>query len=158
VPLQAPDRGLLPAFVIALVVVAAGRLIAMAAFRNQRFEKVTQGNAGILVADGVMDTATMIKTRISRERLFSALRGEGIMHLGEVKRLYMEAAGDFTCIREEKPEPGLSVLPRWDKEFYQEQPVNERIVVCCGCGNRQQPGESTCTSCGTAEWSPAAVA
>src|SRR5438270_3226136 len=33
VPLQAPDRGILPAFVIALIVVLVGRLVSTLAFR-----------------------------------------------------------------------------------------------------------------------------
>src|SRR6059058_5518901 len=36
VPLQAPDRGLLPAVVISVIVVGIGRLIAALACRNQR--------------------------------------------------------------------------------------------------------------------------
>src|SRR5215218_1790042 len=38
VPLQAPDRGLLPAVIIALVVVIVGRLVALFMFRSQTFE------------------------------------------------------------------------------------------------------------------------
>lgn len=38
VPLQAPDRGLLPAVVIAIIVVSIGRLITTIAFGNQKFE------------------------------------------------------------------------------------------------------------------------
>src|SRR5881296_1334450 len=37
VPLQAPDRGLLPAFVIAAVVIALGRLVALISFNSQKF-------------------------------------------------------------------------------------------------------------------------
>jgi hypothetical protein len=40
VPLQAPDRGLLLAVVIAVIVVATGRLIARMAFNSQEFESL----------------------------------------------------------------------------------------------------------------------
>src|SRR5881275_1897303 len=38
VPLQVPDRGLLPAFVIAIVVIVLGRSIAKLAMHSERFE------------------------------------------------------------------------------------------------------------------------
>jgi uncharacterized membrane protein YcaP (DUF421 family) len=112
----------------------------------------------MLVADGVMDIKTMKQARITRERLFSALRGKGIKQLGEVKRLYMEAAGEFTCIREEQPTPGLSVLPDWDTDFLQTQTVYKETVVCCGCGYTAARKEPTCSHCGSDEWTSAVAA
>src|SRR3954462_10435340 len=37
VPLQAPDRGLLPAFAIAVIVIIIGKMIASISFKNQSF-------------------------------------------------------------------------------------------------------------------------
>src|SRR5215212_1028991 len=91
VPLQAPDRGLLPAFIIAVVVIIIGRLVAQWAFKNRNFESNVVDNYTLLVEDGVLKLDEMKKTRLTIERLFSQLRGQGIRHLGEVKRLYFEA-------------------------------------------------------------------
>lgn len=44
------------------------------------------------------------------EKDFS-LRSGGMIHLGHVKRLYMEANGFFTLIEATAPKPGLSILP-----------------------------------------------
>jgi len=52
VPLQAPDRGLLPAVVIAVIVVAIGRLVAARAFRSQKFESVVEDDYTTLILDG----------------------------------------------------------------------------------------------------------
>jgi uncharacterized membrane protein YcaP (DUF421 family) len=111
VPLQAPDRGLLPPFIIAVVVVLVGRTVARLAFKNQKFEHISQDNACTLVNDSVMQIRQMQKTRITPERLFAQLRSEGIMHLGEVKRLYIEANGSFTLVKDDQPTAGLSILP-----------------------------------------------
>ncbi|HYG14484.1 MAG TPA: DUF421 domain-containing protein, partial [Bacteroidia bacterium] len=54
-PLQAPERGILPGFVIALVIVLLGRLMARQAHKNQKFEELTQGNISILVEDAVLN-------------------------------------------------------------------------------------------------------
>src|SRR5215213_6017543 len=67
VPLQVPDRGLLPAVVIAVVVVAIGRLVASIAFRNQKFEQVAEDDYSILVKDGVMHMQNLKKTRLTVE-------------------------------------------------------------------------------------------
>lgn len=158
VPLQAPDRGLLPAIVIALVVVYLGRWIAGKAFRDQKFEKFSQGNLDVLVTDAVMDLDTMKTVRISRERLVAELRSNGIKQLGEVKRLYMEANGSFTLITEKQPGPGLSILPRWDDEFNNLFKKNERFMVCQTCGIRKELPfdlKATCTNCDDCTWTNA---
>src|SRR5215216_1741000 len=102
VPLQAPDRGLLPAIVIAIVVIAVGRLVAVFAFRDPKFEQTVVDDFTILVKDGVVQMKEMKKTRITLERLFALLRGESIRHLGEVERLYFEANGSLTVVKLDK--------------------------------------------------------
>lgn len=158
VPLQAPDRGLLPAVVIAIVVVYLGRLITAKAFKDQNFEKFSQGNLDMLVVDSVMNLDRMKAVRISRERLVAQLRSSGVKQLGEVKRLYMEASGSFTLIPEEKPHPGLSVIPRWDDDFNQRFKKREDIMVCQTCGKVQQMPfdlKMTCPNCKDCVWTNA---
>src|SRR5215203_1883695 len=48
VPLQTPDRGILPAIIIAIVVVLIGRLAAALAFRNERMEARIEDRLTIL--------------------------------------------------------------------------------------------------------------
>lgn len=71
------------------------RLVAMVSFNSEKFEDVTQGNIGLLVKDSVMSMHDTKVAQITRERLFAQLRSEGITHLGSVKRLYLEAQGNF---------------------------------------------------------------
>src|ERR1700710_2654351 len=51
VPMMAPNRGILPAMVIAVVVIGIQRIIADRAAKNQSFEKISQGNVSVLIAD-----------------------------------------------------------------------------------------------------------
>jgi len=157
IPLQAPDKGLLPAFAIALIVILAGRMLSIWAFNHQPFEKASQGNVGMLIKDGVMDMQAMRRTRITQDRLFSALRGENIKQLGEVKRLYMEAAGAFSCVKEEHPGPGLSILPENDPEFMKLQSFTQEVTVCGRCGTRRVQSEPACGNCDYTGWTQAAV-
>ena len=156
VPLQAPDRGILPAVIIALVVVGVGRFVATLAYRNERFETSVDDFASCLVNNGVVDFKTLAGTTVSIERLFSHLRSEGIKQLGEVKRFYLEANGKYSLIKQEEPGYGLSVLPAFDKEFLSEQ-KESRETVCHNCGKRKADNENKtdCANCGHNRWDKA---
>jgi uncharacterized membrane protein YcaP (DUF421 family) len=153
VPILSPDRGLLPAVVIAAVVVSIAKLTAYLAAKNQKIESITQGSITTLVEDSVMNIEAMTKTRLSRERVMSELRAEKVKHMGEVKRLYMEANGSFTLIKDKNPKPGLPVIPESDTDFIRELKV-EREIVCHTCGNPNKRGDTSCSceNCESKQW------
>jgi uncharacterized membrane protein YcaP (DUF421 family) len=154
VPLQAPDRGLLPAVVIAIIVVVVGRLVATLGFRSERFQSLAEDEYTTLVLDGTLLMDKLKRTRITIERLFAQLRGEGIRHLGEIKRVYFEANGSFTVIKEEHPKPGLVILPGFDHELLSQQ-KKVSVMVCQQCGCHQSHHEKKCSNCGIEYWIPA---
>ena len=159
VALQAPERGLLPAVVIAFVVVVIGKLIVGAAFRSEKFEQAVEDDYSILIKDGVLQMKSLKGSRVTIERLFAQLRRHGVRHLGEVERLYFEASGDFSLIRLEKPGPGLHVFPDFDDEFIQEQPKSDELV-CCTCGHKKAPvvqQARRCINCDGQEWQAAII-
>lgn len=158
VPLQAPDRGLLPAVVIAIVVVFVARWVAALTYKNQSFERYFQGNISILVKDSVLDLKTMKRVRLTRERLVSQMRSGGVKQLGTVKRFYMEANGSFTLIEEPQPKPGLSILPHWDEEFNSRFKKSDELMVCQTCGFTQKKPfniNSACPHCNGCNWTEA---
>jgi uncharacterized membrane protein YcaP (DUF421 family) len=159
VPFQAPDRGVLPSIAIGIAVVFTGRWIAAKAFSSKKFERFSQGNIGVLVKDSVMDLQTMKKVRMSRERLVAQLRSQNVKQLGSVKRLYMEASGSFTIIEEDQPKPGLSILPRWDKDFNARFKKSSELKVCQTCGttksNPFDDKNTKCPNCGDKVWTEA---
>ncbi|WP_256009153.1 DUF421 domain-containing protein [Desertivirga xinjiangensis] len=159
VPIQVPDRGILPAVVIAIVVVSVERLISYFASRNQKFEQVTQDDVDILLEDSVLKMDAMQRTRITRDRLFAQLRSEGIKHLGSVSRVYMEANGFFSVVRREdvreEVKPGVCILPPWDEEFVRELKVAD-FTVCMVCGKPEEHG-SKCPNCGGEEFEKAVI-
>ena len=159
VPLQAPDRGLLPAIVIAIVVVFTERWIASKAYKSQKFEKFSQGNIDLLVKDAVIDFQTMKKVRITRERLLARLRASGIKQLGKVERLYMEANGSFTLIEQKEIQPGLSIIPAWDENYHQRFKKTD-ILVCLTCGYPQKNScdhSVICPNCNDRIWTNAVI-
>jgi uncharacterized membrane protein YcaP (DUF421 family) len=153
VPIISPDRGLLPAVIIAAVVVWISRTIAVKSSRNQKIESLTQGSIDVLIKDSVLEMRKMTTTRISRERIMAELRSHGIKHLGEVKRLYLEANGSFSLLRFKDPQPGLPVIPDVDPEFLHQLPATGALV-CHTCGTKKDSGLSNdrCPNCHSHFW------
>lgn len=149
-PILTPERGLLPAFIISGIVVLTERGISALAVKKQSFEKISQGDISILIEDAVLNIEAMNDVRVSREKLLSVLRSKGIRHLGMVKRLYIEANGEFSLTRNKEHTPGLCCIPEWDMDFYSEQPKAD-VTVCRNCGNKQQD-TAQCGHCRSNDW------
>jgi uncharacterized membrane protein YcaP (DUF421 family) len=156
IPLQSPDRGLVPAAVIAAVIVVAERFVSARAAKNPKAEVLLQDRLTTLVDDGVLQLREMQRTQISRERLFAHLRSSSLTQLGKIKRVYLEASGEFTFVPADEPKPGLSLVPDKDPEFRAKQKIVPGMFVCCCCGapareNSAQP----CEHCGESAGCPA---
>jgi uncharacterized membrane protein YcaP (DUF421 family) len=163
VPLLSPTNGILPAFIICILIVGMSRLIAAMTLKSKKFETVAMGDLDLLVEDSVMHLDIMKRVRITRERLFAQLRSENVKNLGAVKRLYMEANGTFSIVENDAPQPGLLVLPDWDEEFISENLTRTNITICKECGAKKPQGTQAsdhdvkCTNCGANEWTKAVV-
>ncbi|MGA0557957.1 DUF421 domain-containing protein [Larkinella sp. VNQ87] len=158
VPVLDASRGLVPAIIIALVVIFIQRGISAWAARNERFEGISQGIESTMVENSVIQLDNLRESRLTRELLFAQLRSKGLPHLGHVKRLYMEANGAFTLIKFPEPQPGLSILPEWDSDFTLQQQLAPNQYVCYHCGNLKKldiphaQDTETCPNCGKQNW------
>ncbi|WP_437675683.1 DUF421 domain-containing protein [Sorangium sp. So ce131] len=152
--MQAPDRGLLPAALVALLVVGMQRGLASLAARYRRFEQITQGNVATLIADGCLDHRAIASSLLTRDRVFAQLRSQGLEHLGQVDRLHLEANGSFTTLKAQEDRPGLSLLPAWDGDAHRAQPEATGVRACEGCGLVVRRGEEppACDRCGGSAW------
>ena len=161
-PILSPERGLLAPLIIGSIVVLTQRLVTRWAARRPRVEHLLQANVSTLVADGVLQLPHLEHAVLSQERLFAQLRGESLEHLGQVRRLYMEANGTFSLVEEkDAPPPGLSLVPGWDEEFRQLQPVAAGRFACGKCGEVQAvptPPVTACPRCQARQWEPAVEA
>jgi len=119
--------------------------------RNRNVERTLVGRASILVRDGVVLPPELQRARISQQQLFSVLRAQRVLELGEVERVYLEACGAFSILRRKLPRAGLPVLP----------PPTIGLVgtliraggrVCGYCGTSAPEEEATCSNCGHREW------
>lgn len=149
--IQRPGRGILVSTAIVFVIVCVGRWLAKLAYRNRWFEKAYQGVDALVITDGVIDQKRLVKVEVTKERLFAALRAEGIRHLGQVQRFYMEADGKFSLVIEKDAQPGLSVIPEWDQDLVVLQKQTE-LMVCVQCGYSNSEINIACLNCGTKEY------
>src|SRR4051812_21240922 len=105
VPMQIPDRGIAQGFVALLCTLACLRLINLQAFKSSKFEKFVQGSMVTLVTDGVLNLREMNKIKITKQQVYEVLRSKKIFQLGKVKRLYLEACGEFSVYPEKDEKP-----------------------------------------------------
>jgi uncharacterized membrane protein YcaP (DUF421 family) len=152
VPIQTPERGILPAFIIALVVVVCGKIIASKTVKSERFERIAQGKIDTLVNDGVLQMKMIRNTSLTPERIFAQLRSNGIVCLSQVKRFYIEANGNFTLLRAKEERPGLMILPEYDQAFRKEFKKSDK-EICATCGAVKETKEQDkCNNCNRNVW------
>jgi uncharacterized membrane protein YcaP (DUF421 family) len=158
VPMQMPERGILHGVVMLFFVLAFQRGFTWFIFKSRKLEALAEGRMIMLIKDGVLQLHELEKVNMSREQLFAILRGEGIYHLGQVKRVYQEASGSFSIYLNEPARPGYSILPQMDHQLehdIQEHAEND-LFACRNCGNvMKRDPQQACTSCGRTDWESA---
>ncbi|MDB5021638.1 MAG: hypothetical protein JWQ28_2765 [Pedobacter sp.] len=160
VPIQAPDRGILPAAVIAIVVVISERVITRIIMNNKKAETRFQGDMNVLVEESALNFTCIKDVGMSRSLVLQQLRARGIDHLGKVKRLYMETSGAFSIVEQKEIKPGLSVIPEHDQDYWKDVNRREDVCVCSNCGlRRDTPAKNDleCENCGKNQWEPAVL-
>lgn len=157
-PMQDPQNGLLPAFIIAGVVIGVQRIISTQTLGSPNFETTMVGNINALVQDGRLELKNMWRSKISRERMLTEIRVNGLNNLGKVQRVFLEANGAFTIYLFNKEREGLCILPDWDKAFIQEMTVADGSFACGSCGNvvkSEKEPDPECGYCKHKSWHPA---
>jgi uncharacterized membrane protein YcaP (DUF421 family) len=158
--MQMPQTGLLLGAMILFCALLFQRGLTMAEYKSAKFEDMSQGSVSILVKDGVMQLDEMAKTKVSRQQLFSALRGEKIFNMGELDRVYLEACGIFTIYKKKQPVPGLILFPPDDKEincFSQQICEGRQVCLHCGKSLPEQGATGPCPVCNSQHWQQASV-
>jgi len=75
IPLQVPDRGLLPPVVLLGVLILLQRALAYWGVKRRRVELLAVGDLTLLARDGRLQLEGMRETVLAREKVYAALRG-----------------------------------------------------------------------------------
>jgi uncharacterized membrane protein YcaP (DUF421 family) len=157
-PMQAPDRGVLQGILLLIAILLLLRGLNLLAFKSSRLEKLLHGEAALLVKDGVVQLPQLAQTKVTRQQLYAVLRGKNILHLGKVKRLYMEPYGLFSVYEEKVAKPGLSTLPPDDKQMLEQlQLTGQQVCETCGSVQLQKEPVTHCHYCGSDSWTVAVL-
>jgi len=160
VAIHTPERGLLPSITVILIIISLQALQAWLTSRNSNAERLLLDQISTLIEDSCLNITEMKKCRITRERLFAAIRLKGIINLGNVQRVYFESKGVFSIItfEDKQDRPGLCILPEDDYDFRSEIAYDERYQSCKDCGftiSKQNQPVHECTNCGGRHWESA---
>ena len=121
---------------------------------------VTQTHEGVAIpvlspADGCLLMDELNNAGLSLDRVHSELRAQGILQLGQLRRVYLESTGRFTLLWYQAPRPGLSLLPPLADA---EPPPRTELLACNRCGHTataEVEGWPACARCGNEHWEPA---
>ncbi|WP_215847131.1 DUF421 domain-containing protein [Candidatus Pantoea bituminis] len=159
VPLLDDKRGLLPPVLIICGLLAIQHLFGHLSLRFRKLDRVLAGTERVALDDGRLRLETLRGTVLSREKLFSLLRGRGVQHLGQLSRVYIEPSGSLTLVWSDTPRPGLAIIPRYDQALITAMQDDEHYV-CASCGKLTESKEEhnqPCRYCHGQDWLPASV-
>ena len=160
VAIHTPERGLLPSVMVIIIIISLQVLQSYITSRNSKAERILLDQISTLVENGRLMIKEMKRSRITRERLFAALRLKGIINLGTIQRVYFESKGVFSIVTysDEKERPGLCLLPENDYDFRSEINYDQHFIACKSCGNtitREHNIQQKCAFCGENKWETA---
>jgi len=112
-PMFYPEVSLLwSAFVMATALVLF-RIQSYLMKRSPRYEDMTMGTPIKVIENGIINREKFDRTSTTIDELLLMLRKQGIRHLGELEKVYLERDGDLSIYKldEDKRQPGLTTLP-----------------------------------------------
>lgn len=156
VPLQTPAQGVLPAGILLVSALVFQRGVSYWAYRKRSIEVITQGDVTLLLEDGRLLLDNLSKASLTSSRVISELRTMNVQHLGELRRVYLEATGHFSLIRYRSPQAGLWIMPTPDETFSQ-QTQGTPMSACSSCGYvpKHNAHPTKCPYCKATDWAPA---
>lgn len=83
----------------ATLVMALGVAASWLTFRSRKLEKLVTGEAVVLIEHGKVRPEVLRRFRITDDELREALHQQGLLHVDEVRRAYVEADGEITMIK-----------------------------------------------------------
>jgi uncharacterized membrane protein YcaP (DUF421 family) len=155
-PMFYKDVGLLPCIVVFTLIVLAYRLTTYLVGKNERFEKIVEGECVCLIQNGKFAIHSFKKEPLAHDEFFAELRQQSISHLGQVRMAIIETSGNISVFfyADEDVKWGLPVLPDEFKNVCKAIP-KQGYYSCYFCAYTEelQPAPShTCPECKKKEW------
>jgi len=155
-PMFYKEVGLIPVFIVFLIIVILYRLTTFAVSLSPRIESILEGDPTYIIEDGVFNVDCINKTQMGEDEFLAELRIEKISQLGQVKVAILETDGNLSVFYKEDAEVGygLPILPKQLKEILKS--VNKPGHYSCKfCGFTkfvEEAGTINCNHCKRKEW------
>ncbi|GAB2795834.1 DUF421 domain-containing protein [Rhabdobacter roseus] len=158
-PMFYDDVALLPALTVFLVILAMYKFISYLGDKNPKLENWLQGEPVCILDEKGFYAHELESRGMDREDLFAQLRLQNVEHLGQVRRVYLEASGQFSLFfqPDEAVTPGL---PTWPEvlESALKHIDAAGTFSCCHCGHTVHfpapKAQPLCDRCGGLHWVP----
>lgn len=149
------DVAMLHVLVVFVVVTALYLLFNRLTEKYPHFSDWLEGAPVLLVENGKINMANFNKQNLTQKEMFGELRQRQVEHLGQVRRVYIEATGNFSAFfyEAEDVRPGLPIYP----EGLMQPPRHIEkagLHACAQCGHVQElpTGAAHCPVCQNDTW------
>src|SRR5688572_13696340 len=148
--------GLLPAILVFVTIVLMYRITNYFVAKSRFFEHIIEGRTVRLVEDCRFVVENFKHEELSKDEIFSDLRGHGVSHLGQVDAAYIEASGKMSLyfLQDEQVKYGLPVRPELLET--EQEAIKETGMYSCGfCGYTEKISKTkkhSCTICNKTKW------
>ena len=99
IPIDNPGVPLANAIIPVLFIVSLEIMVSTVKNKSSRLKKIVDGEAIILMQNGILDQRALIDNRISIEEFLCSLRQSGVGSINEVDYCILEASGKISVIR-----------------------------------------------------------
>lgn len=162
-PMLYPKVGLIQSLIILAVVVSLQTLFANWSSKNDAVDHFLGGKPEEIIDGGVIVREIYDEQNLSHDGLFGSLRSQGVHHLGQIKKAYIEQSGKMSVFMAPPAEvkPGLIISPlKAELERAAIPPgasaPETATYACTECGEtvRQQEGQTMppCPRYGKGHW------
>jgi len=126
--------------------------------KNEQVEKWLEGSPICLIEAGKINLEAFQKENITYQELFGELRQQQVEHLGQLRKVYLEATGEISVFffLDEEVQPGLPIFPEILAHPLQ-RIERAGLYACRTCGHCQSlmsVAEVECEQCQHKYWLP----
>ena len=155
-PMFYKDVGLLPAFIVFIMVVSLYSVVTYLVSKSKKVEKLIEGKPVCLIREGVFAIKNFDKEILAQDEFFAELRVKNVSQLGQVQEAIEESSGQVSVFfyPDDEVKAGLPIMPDSLKSQQEEiTKADDYSCVFCGYTTMLSPsGKHICPSCDKHLW------
>ena len=150
------EVGILPALVVFAFVIVLYLLVTFLVGKNQKIEKLIEGQPVCLIRDGRFAVDNIRKEPLAQDEFFAELRMQNVSQLGQVEQAIIETSGEVSVFyfEDSNVKYGLSIMPDGLKDKVKKI-MEAGYYACIFCGNTEKLPPvrvHVCKECGKDTW------